>query len=164
MDTTQVAQATGSIHSIMSYVLPAATTLVSVVVSASVARWVAMKQIRASVVSKARLEWTDALRNDAAEYLVSITNVIRAWETPEGKDNLQKVHLAGERMLLRLDPADPDEAKLVEAIRAFVKEAERIRQDWKKAGAERFGELAGQFRSLLQSILNRERQKVRRGE
>lgn len=81
MDTTQVAQqaaqATVSIQTIISLVA-AAAALAAVIVGPFVSLRIAKRQIKASVVSKARLEWINTFRNDVAEYAASVNELIMA--------------------------------------------------------------------------------------
>ena len=155
MDAVQEAY---DIWKIILIFAPVAISLAAVIVGPVVALKVAKRQIRASLVSANRVKWIDALRNDSAEFLVSITNTIATWERggAEASDNLQKAFLAGTRIKLRLNILNQDENRLSEVIQAFVQDP--------KIASEKLGELGDRFDSLLRPILKREQEKVERGE
>ena len=171
MDTTQVAQQVAQVPAIISY-LPAVTALFAVILAPIISLHITKKQIKASVVSNARREWIDALRNDAAEYLVSITSTFMDWESArhlpssvedplkKAKDNLQKAFLSGTKMRLRLNTLDQEQNELREVIGAFIIEA----QKGPKIAPDKQRELSENFDSLVHSILQRQWKKVQRGE
>lgn len=185
MDAVQEAY---DIWKIVSALRPFITPFVSVTASALVAQWVAKKQIRVSAVSATRREWIITFRNDVAEYVASVNDVLTTIQrvismppritesrredakeiTRELTVIFHKLNVIETRIKLWLDLQDPNHLKLGEVMIAIAGEAIKLIQDLHtpldESSKATIQDLAGGFTSLSHSILKQEWEKVQRAK
>lgn len=125
---------------------------------------IAARQISASVVSASRQQWIDRVRDTIAEYMSAVSQLgFQGGISYERKDDAlrhEKVMLLQNRIVLLLDPNEPDHQALIAMMSQVMIRAY-------EAGPESWRALTNTLREmtvLSQQIFKREWERVKAGE
>ena len=127
---------------------------------------VALRQIRASVVSANRQCWIDQLRDQLSELitLLMFVNVgmgSKLWTQDEIVAKIERAHIIENKIKLLLNPHEEDHTRLVALLRAGIEnvfKTDKQQVSWKPY------EWQGAVISLSQEILKREWIRVKQGD
>jgi hypothetical protein len=145
------------------------TPLVSIFVvkkQTNTALEVALRQIRASVVSTNRQRWIDQLRDQLSELITLLMFINLGMQSKLGTQDeivakIERAHMIEKKIKLLINPKEEDHVRLVALLRAGV---EQVFKDGEQRESGKLYEWQEAVVSLSQEILKREWVRVKQGE